>query len=96
MEEEPLVTPVAPGATALDDALRADFSVLSGTSRYYYDVQVVATNKDSARDDPYSTLDEAYQEKVRKYSALGLYFKPLIFSAGGLMAKETAQTYKSL
>jgi hypothetical protein len=96
VEEEPLITPVAPGAIVPADALRADFSVLTGTSRYYYDVQIVAINKDSAREDPYSTLEEAYKEKLRKYNALGLFFRPLIFSTGGLMAKESAQSYKSL
>jgi hypothetical protein len=76
--------------------LRADFSVLLGTSRYYYDVQVVAINKDSARTDPYSTLAEAAAAKKRRYASLGVFFKPLIFSAGGLMEKDTAKTYKGL
>jgi hypothetical protein len=69
---------------------RANFSVLLGPSRYYYDVQIVAVNKDSAREDLYATLVEAVAEKKRKYSALGPFFQPLIFSAGGLMDKDTA------
>jgi hypothetical protein len=92
VKEEPLINPEAP----VNEALRADFSILTGTSRYYYDVQIVAINKDSGRLDPYSTLTAAAEEKRRKYSALGLFFKPLIFSAGGLMEKDTAKTYKGL
>jgi len=79
-----------------NNSLRADFSVLIGTSRYYYDVQVVAINKDSARDDPFETLREAANAKRRKYSALGAFFEPLIFSAGGLMEEQSAQAYKGL
>jgi hypothetical protein len=67
-----------------------------GTSRHYYDVQIVAINKDSAREDAYSTLTEAADEKRRKYSALGAFFHPLIFSAGGLMEKDTSKAYKGL
>jgi hypothetical protein len=88
VEAEPSVAP--------NSDLRADFSVLIGTSPYYYDVQIVAINKDSSREDAYSTLAEAAEEKKRKYSCLGSYFKPLIFSAGGLMAAETADHYKGL
>jgi hypothetical protein len=76
--------------------LRADFSVLLGTSRYYYDVQIVAINKDSARQDAFETLTEAANEKRRKYTALGAFFEPMIFSAGGLMEKDTAKAYKKL
>ena len=96
MEEEPLVAPEATALTGSTDALRADFSVLTGTNRVYYDVQIVALNKDSARNDPYETLEEAYREKQLKYRVLGQAFKPLIFSAGGLMSRDTAQSYKSL
>lgn len=78
------------------DSLRADFAVTLGNSRYFYDVQVVAISKESAKQDAYSTLAEAAEEKRRKYSSLGAFFRPLIFSAGGLMEKETAKTYKGL
>ncbi|EMT66827.1 hypothetical protein FOC4_g10000107 [Fusarium odoratissimum] len=53
-------------------------------------------SKDSAKEDPYSTLKEAASEKRRKYQSLGAFFHPLIFSAGGLMDQETSQTYKKL
>ena len=43
-----------------------------------------------------ATLEEAFNEKVRKYRSLGTYIKPLIFSAGGLLAKESAQSYKQI
>jgi hypothetical protein len=56
----------------------------------------VAINKESAREDAYSTLIEAAEEKKRKYAELGSFFKPLIFSSGGLLAPESAQTYKGL
>ncbi len=89
--------PTAPtGPTAPPTARRADFSATIGTSRYYYDVQVVAVNKASGRDEALATLEEAALEKRRKYSALGPLFQPLIFSAGGLMEKSTAQAYKGL
>ncbi|TXC05572.1 hypothetical protein FocTR4_00010933 [Fusarium oxysporum f. sp. cubense] len=53
-------------------------------------------SKDSAREDPYSTLTEAAEEKRRKYKSLGAFFQPIIISAGGLMDLETAKTYKKL
>ncbi|KAJ4266602.1 hypothetical protein NW764_015373, partial [Fusarium oxysporum] len=79
-----------------DSSLRADFAVTIGNSRYFYDIQIVAISKDSAKEDPYSTLKEAASEKRRKYQSLGAFFYPLIFSAGGLMDQETSQTYKKL
>jgi hypothetical protein len=76
--------------------LRADFSITLGNSRYFYDVQIVAINNDSAKEEAYATLAEAAKEKRRKYRALGAFFHPIIISAGGLMDKETSKTYKSL
>ncbi|KAH7187648.1 hypothetical protein BKA60DRAFT_666349 [Fusarium oxysporum] len=70
--------------------------VTIGNSRYFYDSQIVAISKDSAKEDPYSTLKEAADEKRRKYQSLGSFFHPLIFSAGGLMLQEASQTYKKL
>ena len=70
--------------------------MLLGSSRYYYDVQIVAINKDSAREDAYATLTEAADAKRRKYRALGAFFEPLIFLAGGLMESGTSKAYKSL
>ena len=75
---------------------RADFSILCGSSRNYYDVQIVAVNKDSAREGAYATLTEAAEEKKRKYRALGRCFFPLIFSAGGLMQEDLGKAYKGL
>ncbi|TVY65851.1 hypothetical protein Focb16_v011371 [Fusarium oxysporum f. sp. cubense] len=79
-----------------DSSLRADFAVTIRNSRYFYDIQIVAISKDSAKEDPYSTLKEAASEKRRKYQSLRAFFHPLIFSAGGLMDQETSQTYKKL
>jgi len=56
----------------------------------------VAILKDLAREDLYSTLKEAAEEKKRKYRCLGAFFYPLIISAGGLMDLETAKTYQKL
>jgi hypothetical protein len=86
-EEEPLVG---------SSSLRADFAITLGGSRYFYDIQIAAISKDSAKEDPFLTLREAAEEKRRKYSALGAFFQPLIFSAGGLMEQETAKAYKKL
>lgn len=88
LETEPLVSP--------SSSLRADFSALLGNNRYFYDLQIVAIHKDSAKGDPYSTLAEAAEAKRRKYRSLGASFHPLVISAGGLMEKETAKTYKNL
>jgi hypothetical protein len=35
---------------------RADFAVTIGNSRYFYDIQIVALSKDSARDDSSLTM----------------------------------------
>jgi len=88
VQKEPLVDKAT--------SLRADLAVTLGTSRYYYDIQIVAISKDSAREDPYKTLREAIEEKRRKYRSLGAFFQPIIISAGGLMELETAKTYKKL
>jgi hypothetical protein len=50
-----------------DSSLRADFIVTIRNSRYFYDIQIVAISKDSAKEDPYSTLKEAANKKRRKY-----------------------------
>ena len=55
----------------------------------------MALNKAEAKDDPYKTLQEALEAKKRKYSSLGSTFYPIVLSAGGLIALETAKTYKS-
>ncbi|TXB98911.1 hypothetical protein FocTR4_00012312 [Fusarium oxysporum f. sp. cubense] len=82
--------------TSYKQARLENTSYLGRTSRYFYDIQIVAISKDSAREDPYSTLTEAAEEKRRKYKSLGAFFQPIIISAGGLMDLETAKTYKKL
>ena len=72
VEIEPVIGPTSP--TAATTALRADFSATIGASRYYYDIQVVAVNKASGREEALATLEEAAQEKRRKYSSLGPLF----------------------
>jgi hypothetical protein len=93
VEYEP--TPTVANSTPTNST-RPDFSVLLGTTRHYYDVQIVAINKDSSRTDAYATLTEAANEKRRKYKDLGVFFHPIIISAGGLMEEETAKDYKAL
>ncbi|QPC57770.1 hypothetical protein HYE67_000001 [Fusarium culmorum] len=88
VQKEPLVDKAT--------SLRADIAVTIGNSRYFYDIQIVAIAKDSARSDPYETLREAAEEKRRKYRALGAFFQPIIISSGGLMELETAKTYRKL
>jgi hypothetical protein len=88
VETEPLIGP--------NTSLRADFSAILGTSRYFYDVKVVAINASSAREEALATLAKAADDKRRKYASLGPFFHPIVISAGGLMEKSTAQTYKSL
>jgi hypothetical protein len=94
VEAEPTPANTASGTPV--NSRRPDFSVLLGTTRHYYDVQIVAINKDSAREDAYATLTEAADEKRRKYRELGALFHPLIFSAGGLMEQDTAKEYRAL
>jgi hypothetical protein len=94
VESEP--TPVYTANSVPENSKRPDFSVLLGTSRHYYDVQIVAINKDSAREEAFATLTEAANAKQLKYKDLGPVFHPLIFSAGGLMEQGTAKTYKAL
>lgn len=88
VQKEPLVDKAT--------SLRADFAVTLGTSRYFYDVQIVAISKDSAKKEALETLREAAEEKRRKYRSLGAFFHPIIISAGGLMDLETAKAYKKL
>ncbi|KAG4439477.1 hypothetical protein IFR05_005056, partial [Cadophora sp. M221] len=86
----------ATASSTLENNRRPDFFVLLGTTRHYYDVQIVAINKDSARKEAFTTLTEAALEKRRKYSNLGVFFHPLIISAEGLIEKNTAKDYKAL
>jgi hypothetical protein len=88
VQKEPLVDKAT--------SLRADIAVTIGNSRYFYDIQIVAIAKESARSDPYETLREAAEEKRRKYRALGAFFQPIIISSGGLMELETAKAYRKL
>ncbi len=89
VESEPLTSPDPLGP-------RADFSICLNGSRYFYDLQIVAISKASAKEDAFRTLREAAEEKARKYKALGPYFRPLIISAGGLFEKEAASFYKEI
>jgi len=56
----------------------------------------VAIHKDSARRTASETLTEAAEAKRLKYKSLGAFFHPLVISAGGLMEKDTAKSYKAI
>ena len=81
---------------AWENSQRPDFLVLIGTFRYYYDVQIVAINKDLACEEAYAILLEVANAKRFKYSALSLVFHLLILLVGGLIEAEIAKTYKAL
>ena len=51
----------------------------------------MAINKASTKEDAFSTLTEAIEEKHRKYSYLGNHFQPLILSAGGLIERDYSE-----
>ncbi|TLD04235.1 uncharacterized protein PgNI_12153, partial [Pyricularia grisea] len=89
-------TPIRSGTRTGQNGLRADFTVINGVSKYYYDVQIVAINKDSGNINPLTTLTDAINNKRRKYQFLDPFFHPIIISAGGLMEKDTTQAYKQL
>jgi len=91
---ESITTSIEPAIDGI--ATRPDLVITTSSTRIYYDVQIVAINADSAEVDPYSTLDEAANAKSVKYARLGPSFRPLIFSAGGLLSKDTSLEYKRL
>ncbi|TLD16066.1 uncharacterized protein PgNI_02591 [Pyricularia grisea] len=80
-------TPIRSGTRAGQNGLRADFAVINGISKYYYDVQIVAINKDSGNINLLNTLTNAANNKGRKYHFLDPFFHPIIINAGGLMEK---------
>ncbi|KEQ68118.1 hypothetical protein M436DRAFT_59121, partial [Aureobasidium namibiae CBS 147.97] len=55
---------------------------------------VISLGKETAKKDPYGTLSTAEKAKKLKYRILSQAFKPFILSQGGLLGKETSQTYK--
>ena len=75
---------------------RPDFAITTTGSKLYFDIKIVAISADSAHSDPYTTLNLAVQEKKAKYLILGPAFRLLVFSSGGLLAKNTSLEYKKL
>jgi hypothetical protein len=73
-----------------------DLAATIGSTRRYYDLQIVALNKLSRKDTAYGTLDEAAKEKSRKYAGLGPQFQALIISSGGLMNQSTSKAWKAI
>ena len=75
---------------------RTDIRIDNPRGSVFLDVSVISLTKESAKQDPYDTLAAAEQAKKNKYRNLGQAFKPFILSQGGLLGKETSQTYKEL
>jgi len=75
---------------------RPDFSLTYEGKKYYYNIKVVSINATSAELDPNRTLEMAAQAKQLKYKGLGPCFRPLVFSAGGLIEKQASSEYKRL
>ncbi|KAG9631283.1 hypothetical protein KCU64_g16723, partial [Aureobasidium melanogenum] len=75
---------------------RTDIRIDNPRGSVFLDVSVISLTKESAKKDPYDTLAAAEQAKKNKYRNLGQAFKPFILSQGGLLGKETSQTYKEL
>jgi hypothetical protein len=76
--------------------IRTDIRIDNPKGTLYLDVSVISLTKEKARKDPYDTLASTEQTKKNKYRVLGQAFKPFILSQGGLLGKETSQTYKEL
>jgi hypothetical protein len=76
--------------------IRTDIRIDNPKGTLHLDVSVISLTKEKARKDPYDTLAATEQMKKNKYRVLGQAFKPFILSQGGLLGKETSQTYKEL
>ncbi|CAD0087592.1 unnamed protein product [Aureobasidium vineae] len=74
--------------------IRTDIRIDNPKGTTYLDVSIISLGKETARKDPNSTLSAAERAKKLKYQTLGRAFKPFILSQGGLLGKETSQTYK--
>jgi hypothetical protein len=76
--------------------IRTDIRIDNPKGTLHLDVSVISLTKEKARKDPYDTLAATEKMKKNKYRVLGQAFKPFIRSQGGLLGKETSQTYKEL
>jgi hypothetical protein len=76
--------------------IRTDIRIDNPKGTLHLDVSVISLTKEQAKKDPYATLATEEQVKRNKYRVLGRAFKPFILSQGGLLGKETSQTYKEL
>lgn len=76
--------------------IRTDIRIDNPKRTLYLDVLVISLTKEKVRRDPYDTLASTEQTKKNKYQVLGQALRPFILSQGGLLGKETSQTYKEL
>jgi hypothetical protein len=76
--------------------IRTDIRIDNPKGTLHLDVSIISLTKEQAKKDPYDTLATEEQMKKNKYRVLGQAFKPFILSQGGLLGKETSQTYKEL
>ncbi|KAH0182997.1 hypothetical protein KCV03_g10037, partial [Aureobasidium melanogenum] len=74
--------------------IRTDIRIDNPKGTTYLDVSVISLGKETARKDPNNTLSATEKAKKLKYQNLGRAFRPFILSQGGLLGKETSQTYK--
>ncbi|CAD0083683.1 unnamed protein product [Aureobasidium vineae] len=75
---------------------RTDIRIDNPRGSVFLDISVISLTKESAKKDPYDTLATTEQAKKNKYRNLGQALKPFILSQGGLLGRETSQTYKGL
>ena len=76
--------------------IRTDIRIDNPKGTLHLDVSIISLTKEQAKADPYATLATEEQVKRNKYRVLGQAFKPFILSQGGLLGKDTSQTYKEL
>ncbi|THY69734.1 hypothetical protein D6C95_10367, partial [Aureobasidium pullulans] len=74
--------------------IRTDIRIDNPKGTTYLDVSIISLGKETARKDPNNTLSATEKAKKLKYQNLGRAFRPFILSQGGLLGKETSQTYK--
>jgi len=75
---------------------RVDLKIVTASAVQMYDVKIAAVHKRTGDPDPHVTLTRNAKQKLEKHKHLGARFHPLVFSAGGLMEKSTAQEFKKL
>jgi hypothetical protein len=76
--------------------IRTDIRIDNSKGTLNLHVSIISLTKEKVRKVPYGTLATTEKIKKNKYGVLGQAFKPFILSQGGLLGKETTQTYNEL